>query len=124
MAQESNTKYFPEESLKYWDKLGYFSGFWEQVETGKYLPLVVIDGENLGTDGDPEEVEKALRSPMRTYRLAGSPKALHIGSRESPYSTQLFWRDNAGNYYEDTVCVMEVDRWCQNVLDRNRKRKK
>lgn len=73
---EEKVKYFPEESLSFWDKLRCFSGMWEQVETGKYLPIVISEeGENLGVDGNPDEIAEAqhgIRMAVgKIHRLPG-----------------------------------------------------
>lgn len=110
---EEKVKYFPEESLSFWDKLRCFSGMWEQVETGKYLPIVVIDGENLGTDGDQEEIEQIQNS--KSYMVAGFPRATYIGCRGTERSVFLYWRAGDGTYYSDIAGVMEVERWACEV---------
>ena len=113
-------KYFPEGSQQFWDKLGCFSGFWEQVETGGYLPIVVIDGENLGTDGDQEEIEKAKHG-TGSYMISGFPTATYIGCWETENAVFLFWKDAEGNYYQDVLGVMEVERWYREVTKKRKK---
>lgn len=114
-------KCFPESSLAFWDKLRIFSGLWEQVKTGGYLPIVVTkDGENLGTDGDPIEIDRA-RQNRKAYMISGWPTAEYIGCRETETATWLYWRDSEGNYYEDLLGVMEVERWYREVQKRNKK---
>lgn len=114
----AQNKYFPPESLAYWDKRHIFSGLWEEVETGGYLPLVVTEkGENLGTDGDIEEVMVAAGT-ARAYMVSGCPQANYIGCRETERSVFLYWKDSEGTYYEDMVGVMEMYRWASEVRDR------
>lgn len=113
------TKYFPEEAVKFWDKLKVFSGLWEQVGTGKYLPIVVIDGENLGPDGNREEIADLHGKP---YLIAGMPQAEYIGCRETEKGTFLYWKDKEGNYYEEILGVMEVERWFREIEKKNKKR--
>lgn len=115
-----STKYFPKESISFWDKLGCFSGLWEQVVTGGYLPIVVIDGENLGTDGNLEEIDRKERL-AKPYVIAGFPPAVHIGSRTNEKGTWLYWKDSSGTYYSDIVGVMEVERWFREVSRRKKK---
>lgn len=118
---EERTKYFPGESLAFWDKLRCFSGLWEEVETGKYLPIAISeDGENLGTDGDPEGIAKADQK-AKAYMVSGFPKATYIGSREMEKATYLYWQDADGTYYTDIVGVMEVERWFRQVQKRQKK---
>lgn len=121
------TKYFPREGLPFWDRLRCFSGMWEQVETGKYLPIVISeDGENLGVEGDPEEVERAKRD-SRAYMVSGRPPAAYIGCREYENSTYLYWKGSEGAYYSDIVGVMEMERIAREAhkrnLDKGRKKK-
>lgn len=118
---EEQTKYFPQESLPFWDKLRCFSGMWEQVETGKYLPIVISeDGENLGTDGDPEEVERAKKG-SKAYMVSGWPSAKYIGSREDKKTTTLYWKSGEGKYFSDFVGVMEVERIVREAQKRQKK---
>lgn len=117
---EARTKYFPRESLPFWDKLRCFPGLWEEVETGKFLPIAVSeDGENLGTDGDADEIDRA--ESAKTYKIAGFPPAEYIGSRETETATYLFWKDKEGTYYTDDVGTMEVERWFRGVQKRQEK---
>lgn len=120
MAEE-RTKYFPKESLPFWDRLQCFSGMWEEVETGKYLPIAVSpDGVNLGTDGDLEEIARAEQK-TKTYKIAGFPPATYIGSRETEKATYLFWEGKEGTYYMDDVGTMEVERWFREVQKKQKK---
>lgn len=119
---ETQTKYFPEESLPFWDRLRCFSGIWEEVEYQKYLPVVVSeDGEILGTEGSREEVRMAQKK-SEGYRIAGYPPALHIGARETENAVTLYWRADDGTYYSDSVGVMEMERWFREIQKKETKK--
>lgn len=120
---EEKVKYFPEESLSFWDKLRCFSGMWEQVETGKYLPIVISEErENLGVDGNPDEIAEAQHG-AGSYMVSGWPSARYIGCREYANTTFLFWKDEEGKYYSDIVGVMEVERWFREIQEQDKKKK-
>lgn len=115
----AQNKYFQEGGLAFWDKLRCFSGLWEQVETGKYLPIVVsADGENLGTDGDQEEIERIKST--KSYGIAGFPCAAYIGCVETENSVWLYWKAEDGTYYSDIAGVMEVERCVRESQERDR----
>ena len=81
---------------------------------------MVIDGENLGVDGDQEEIEKA-KYGTGSYMVSGWPKAVYIGCRETENAVFLFWKDNEGKYYQDILGVMEVERWYREVTKKTKK---